>query len=310
MTLSNTKSAPQQLLLVGAPSLFVVLWSTGYISARLGLPYAEAGTFLMMRFALAAIFMAAFVVASRAPLPTSFREWAHCAVVGALVHGLYLYGGFASIQEGLTPTTIAVVVGMQPVITAVLIAPILGEAVNIRQWGGFFLGTVGVVLVIVANFTSIGFGSGAPAVFLSLICVLSISVGTLYQKRFCASVDLRSGTMIQLIMAAVMMWGISSWFETGHVEWTGTFVFALLWSVLVLSVGAYTLLWWLVRRKTATNVVSLFFLMPPVTAVFDWLLFDQRVSLITLMGIVIAVAGIVIVIRYGPQSSSAASRAQ
>ena len=310
MTLSNTKSAPQQLLLVGAPSLFVVLWSTGYISARLGLPYAEAGTFLMMRFALAAIFMAAFVVASRAPLPTSLREWAHCAVVGALVHGLYLYGGFASIQEGLTPTTIAVVVGMQPVITAVLIAPILGEAVNIRQWGGFFLGTVGVVLVIVANFASIGFGSGAPAVFLSLICVLSISVGTLYQKRFCASVDLRSGTMIQLIMAAVMMWGISSWFETGHVEWTGTFVFALLWSVLVLSVGAYTLLWWLVRRKTATNVVSLFFLMPPVTAVFDWLLFDQRVSLITLMGIVIAVAGIVIVIRYGPPPSSATSRAQ
>ena len=134
MTLSNTKSAPQRLLLVGAPSLFVVLWSTGYISARLGLPYAEAGTFLMMRFALAAIFMAAFVVASRAPLPTSFREWAHCAVVGAMVHGLYLYGGFASIQEGLTPTTIAVVVGMQPVITAVLIGPILGEAVNIRQW--------------------------------------------------------------------------------------------------------------------------------------------------------------------------------
>jgi drug/metabolite transporter (DMT)-like permease len=310
VTLSNTKSAPQQLLLVGAPSLFVVLWSTGYISARLGLPYAEAGTFLMMRFALAAIFMAAFVVASRAPLPTSLREWAHCAVVGALVHGLYLYGGFASIQEGLTPTTIAVVVGMQPVITAVLIAPILGEAVNIRQWGGFFLGTVGVVLVIVANFTSIGFGSGAPAVFISLICVLSISVGTLYQKRFCASVDLRSGTMIQLIMAAVMMWGISSWFETGHVEWTGTFVFALLWSVLVLSVGAYTLLWWLVRRKTATNVVSLFFLMPPVTAVFDWLLFDQRVALITLMGIVIAVAGIVIVIRYGPPPSSATSRAQ
>ena len=310
MTLLNTKPIPQQLLLVGAPSLFVVLWSTGYISARLGLPYAEAGTFLMMRFALAAIVMVALVVVSRAPLPASFREWAHCAVVGALVHGLYLYGGFASIQEGLTPTTIAVVVGMQPVITAVLIGPILGEAVNIRQWGGFFLGTVGVVLVIVANFASIGFGSGAPAVFLSLLCVLSISIGTLYQKRFCASVDLRSGTMIQLIMAAVMMWGISSWFETGYVEWTGTFVFALMWSVLVLSVGAYTLLWWLVRRNAATNVVSLFFLMPPVTAVFDWLLFDQRVSLITLMGIAIAVAGIAIVIRYGPQSSSAASPAQ
>ena len=310
MTLSNTKPVPQQLLLVGAPSLFVVLWSTGYISARLGLPYAEAGTFLMMRFALAAIVMVALVVVSRAPLPTSFREWAHCAVVGALVHGLYLYGGFASIQEGLTPTTIAVVVGMQPVITAVLIGPILGEAVNIRQWGGFFLGTVGVVLVIVANFASIGFGSGAPAVFLSLLCVMSISVGTLYQKRFCASVDLRSGTMIQLIMAALMMWGISSWLETGHVEWTGTFVFALMWSVLVLSVGAYTLLWWLVRRKAATNVVSLFFLMPPVTAVFDWLLFEQKVSLITLMGIAIAVAGIAIVIRYGPQPSSAASPTQ
>ena len=310
MTLLNTKPIPQQLLLVGAPSLFVVLWSTGYISARLGLPYAEAGTFLMMRFALAAIVMVVLVVVSRAPLPASFREWAHCAVVGALVHGLYLYGGFASIQEGLTPTTIAVVVGMQPVITAVLIGPILGEAVNIRQWGGFFLGTVGVVLVIVANFASIGFGSGAPAVFLSLLCVLSISVGTLYQKRFCASVDLRSGTMIQLIMAALMMWGISSWLETGHVEWTGTFVFALMWSVLVLSVGAYTLLWWLVRRKAATNVVSLFFLMPPVTAGFDWLLFEQKVSLITMMGIAIAVAGIAIVIRYGPQPSSAASPTQ
>ena len=195
---------------------------------------------------------------------------------------------------------------MQPVITAVLIGPILGEAVNIRQWGGFFLGTVGVVLVIVANFASIGFGSGTPAVLLCLLCVLSISVGTLYQKRFCASVDLRSGTMIQLIVAAVLMWCISSWFETGVVEWTGTFVFALVWSVFVLSVGAYALLWWLVRRKAATNVVSLFFLMPPVTAVFDWLLFDQGLPLITLVGIVIAVAGIAIVIRYGPQSQSVA----
>jgi drug/metabolite transporter (DMT)-like permease len=199
---------------------------------------------------------------------------------------------------------------MQPVITAVLIGPILGETVNIRQWGGFFLGTLGVILVIMPNFVGIGISSGAPAVILSLICVLSISVGTLYQKRFCTSVDLRSGTMIQLIVAALMMWWVSSQFEDGHVEWNGTFVFSLIWLVLVLSVGAYALLWWLVRRKSATNVVSLFFLMPPVTAVFDWLLFDQRVSLITLMGIVIAVAGIVIVIRYGPQSSSAASRAQ
>ena len=310
MILSNTKLDPQQLLLAGAPGLFVVLWSTGYISARLGLPYAEAGTFLMMRFALAAIFMVVLVVASRAPLPTSFREWAHCAVVGALVHGLYLYGGFASIQQGLTPTTIAVVVGMQPIITAVLIGPILGETVNIRQWGGFFLGTVGVVLVIVANFAGIGLGSGAPAVFLSLLCVLSISVGTLYQKKFCTSVDLRSGTMIQLIVAALMMWWVSSQFEDGYVEWNGTFVFALIWLVLVLSVGAYALLWWLVRRKAATNVVSLFFLMPPVTAVFDWLLFDQGLSLIMLMGIVIAVAGIAIVIRYGPQSPSVASSNQ
>ena len=307
MTLFKTNSVTEQLLLAGAPSLFVVLWSTGYIGARLGLPYAEAATFLMMRFALAAAFMVALVVASRAPLPTSLREWIHCAVAGALVHGLYLYGGFASIKAGLTPTTIAVVVGMQPMITAVLIGPILGEAVNIRQWGGFFLGTVGVILVIVANFSSIGFGSGAPAVYLSLLCVVSISVGTLYQKRFCASVDLRSGTMIQLIVAALLMWGISSWFETGYVEWTGTFVFALMWLVFVLSVGAYALLWWLVRRKAATNVVSLFFLMPPVTALFDWLLFDQGLSLITLMGIAIAVAGIAIVIRYGPQSSVALS---
>ena len=116
--------------------------------------------------------------------------------------------------------------------------------------------------------------------------------------------------MIQLIIAAVMMWGISRWFETGHVEWTSTFVFALMWSVFVLSVGAYALLWWLVRRKAATNVVSLFFLMPPVTAVLDWLLFGQQLSLITFLGIAIAVAGIAIVIRYGPESSSSHSTAQ
>ena len=116
--------------------------------------------------------------------------------------------------------------------------------------------------------------------------------------------------MIQLIVAAMLMWCISSWFETGYVEWTGTFVFALMWSVFVLSVGAYALLWWLVRRKAATNVVSLFFLMPPVTALFDWLLFDQGLPLITLIGIVIAVTGIAIVIRYGPQSPSAVSTKQ
>ena len=286
-------ATPANLLFFGAPALFVVLWSTGFIGAKMGLPYAEPATFLAIRFFAVAAILAVVAWLTGAAWPDNHTDKAHIAAVGLLVHGIYLGGIFGGISLGVTAGDSALIVGMQPILTAVLVGPILGETVRARQWIGFVIGTVGVTLVSWRYIDDLD--STLTGVVLCVVAVMGMSLGTIYQKRFCAQMNLLTGSCIQFLAAALFMLLIAVAWESGQVNWTGEFVFALGWLVIVLSLGAMTLLWLLVRAQAATQVASLFFLVPPVTALIAWPLFGETLTLKSVIGMGLVVLGILLV---------------
>jgi len=263
------------------PGLFVVLWSTGFIGAKLGLPYAEPFTFLSLRFLLVLAILLPLCWLSRAPWPN--RQGAgHMAVAGVLMQAGYLGGVFASMHHGMPAGVSALITGLQPVFTAVLGGWLLHERASLRQWSGFGLGLLGVLLVVgdriaVHNLT-------LPAILLSALALASITLGTVWQKRHGGAIDLRSGAAIQFAAAAVVLAPFAFLLETREVRWTGEFVFALAWLVVVLSFGAIFLLLYLIRHGAATRVASLFYLVPPTTALIAWPLFGESYSLLAAAG--------------------------
>lgn len=275
---------------VGVSALFVVLWSTGFIGARLGLPHAEPLTFLTLRYALAAGLLVLVSLAMRAPWPRRLTEVAHFATAGLLVHGVYLGGVFLGISLGVEAGVSALIVGVQPLLTAALAGVLLGERLAPRQWLGLALGLCGVTLVLAGK---VGY---APGTLLgSIACVaalIGITIGTLYQKRFCAGMDLRTGSVVQLTAAGLATAPLAFWFEDMHVQWDVEFVFALLWLVLVLSLGAVSLLYVLIRRGAASQVASLFFLVPPCTALIAWPLFGETLASWALGGMALTALGV------------------
>ena len=276
------------------PFLFVFLWSTGFIGAKLGLPYAEPLSFLLTRYGLVIALMTVIALVTRAPWPQDAAQWLHIGVSGVLVHAVYLGGVFVAIKHGLPAGIAALIVGMQPLLTGLGAGWLLGDRVTARQWTGLALGFAGVALVV-----SRGFGSGAPGPMLipAVVALLGITAGTLYQKRFCASFDLRTGSVIQFVPAALLTAGAVALFEGYRIEWTGEFVFALGWLALVLSVGAISLLNLLIRSGSAVNVASLFYLTPPTTALIAWAVFGERLTWTAATGMVVAVAGVYLVAR-------------
>jgi drug/metabolite transporter (DMT)-like permease len=263
------------------PGLFVVLWSTGFIGAKLGLPYAEPFTFLSLRFLFVLAILLPLCWLSRAPWPN--RQGAgHMAVAGVLMQAGYLGGVFASMHHGMPAGVSALITGLQPVFTAVLGGWLLHERTSLRQWSGFGLGLLGVLLVVgdriaVHNLT-------LPAILLSALALASITLGTVWQKRHGGAIDLRSGAAIQFAAAAVVLAPFAFLLETREVRWTGEFVFALAWLVVVLSFGAIFLLLYLIRHGAATRVASLFYLVPPTTALIAWPLFGESYSLLAAAG--------------------------
>ena len=271
------------------PLLFVVLWSTGFIGARLGLPHTEPLTFLFVRYVAVVVLMLAIALASRAPWPQGWRAWFHIGVAGLLLHGVYLGGVFIAISLGLPAGVAALVVGVQPLLTAIGAGWLLGETVLRRQWLGLLLGLGGVALVVANKLGSV---FGLHAIVPCVIALLAITAGTLYQKRFCPRFDWRSGAVAQFVPTALAT-GLCAWvFETGRMDLTGDMVFALVWLVLVLSVGAVSLLNWLIRQSSAVNIASLFYLVPPCTAVVAWAVFGESFSQLALAGMALVVGGV------------------
>ncbi|WP_342052785.1 MULTISPECIES: DMT family transporter [unclassified Cupriavidus] len=282
------------------PWLFVVLWSTGFIVAKYGLPYAEPMTFLFLRFAGVLVLMVPFVVLARVPLPRTARgaidgvRIGHIAVSGLLLQAGYLGGVWAAIKLGMPAGLSALIVGMQPVLTA-MVATRMGERVRFLQWLGLVLGLVGVGLVVSSKLSTIGLSVTSLA--LAVGALASITAGTLYQKHFCPMFDLRMGAVIQFGASAVACLPFMFAFETREVHWNLALAGALAWSIVALSLGAISLLFLLIRRGAAMRVSSLMYLTPPTTAVMAWLLFGERFSPVAAAGMAVAALGVAFVIR-------------
>ncbi len=271
------------------PLLFVLLWSTGFLGAKFGLPHAAPLAFLLVRYLLVLALMTGLALATRAPWPRDGRQWLHIGVSGLLVHALYLAGVFAAIGAGLPAGITSLVVGMQPLLTATVAGWLLGETIVPRQWLGLALGFVGVTLVLSDK---LGGGFGVEALWPALAALLGITAGTLYQKKFCPHFDWRTGSVAQFLPTAIATGIVVVARDDFRIVWTGEFVFALGWLVLVLSIGAISLLNWLIRRGSAVNVASLFYLTPPTTALLAWLLFDETLTGLALFGMALAVWGV------------------
>lgn len=285
------------LLMASMPLFFVLIWSTGFIVAKFGLPYAPPLTFLLLRFSGVLLALTPIVILLRAPWPVGSIR--HIAVAGILMQAGYLAGVWCGIKLGMPAGLSALIVGLQPVLTA-FAAPLVGERVRGRQWAGLAFGLCGVALVVANKISLIGLSW--QSISLNIFALLSITAGTLYQKRFCPSFDLRTGTIIQFAASFVVVLPFALVLEKldpalTSVQWTPQFIGALLWSVLALSIGAIFLLFALIRKSAATSVSSLMYLTPPTTAVMAWLMFGEIFSLIGIAGMLLAVIGVILVIK-------------
>ncbi len=294
---SATAKPPKPVGLYLVPVLFVWLWSTGFIGAKYGLPYAEPFTLLLIRMLFTLAVLAVLIRVMKAPWP-SWQGVAHTAVTGILVHGCYLGGVYYAIQGGMPAGIISLIVGLQPLVTAVAAVVMLREPVAMRQWLGLSLGLVGIALVL---FEQLGGGDGMAGfplwtLWWAALSLLGISVGTVYQKRHGERTNLLTGTFIQYCAASVLFAIGAFTLETRVVIWDIQLILSMAWLVFGVSIGAILLLMLLIRRGAASQVASLFYLVPPVTALEAYILFDERLGLLAMAGGVISITGVALVV--------------
>lgn len=283
-----------------APPLFIFIWATGYIVAKLAAPHADPLTFLCWRYAGVVALMLALALVARAPWPTR-REMAHLAVAGIGIQALYLAGVWVSIRQGLPAGTASLIVNLQPVLVAAA-APLIGERVAPRQWLGVALGLVGVVLVIWHKLT-LGASFGAP-LLLCLMALLAITGGTLYQKRFVPHFDLRTGQVVQFAAALAVTLPVAWLVEPMRIDWHRDVVIAMAWSVLVLTAGGISLMFHMLRHGRVTAVTSTMYLVPSVTSVMAWLLFGETLGAQAIAGMGVTLLGVYLVVARKPETAA------
>jgi len=271
------------------PWLFVLLWSSGFIWSKLGVPYAEPFTFLTLRYLIVLAVLVPIALITRAPWPQGKTQIAHVAFAGLLIHALYLSGCVYALRLGLPAGIVSLVVSMQPLFTAALAGAMLGERVLPRQWLGLALGFIGTGMVVAHK---MGSGVTLHMTVPAVLALIGITLGTLWQKRHCPAFDLRTSTVVQYAVSLIVTAVLAFTLETREVRWTGEFVFALLWVALVLSIGAITLLNHLIRSGTAVNVAGLFYTVPAVTALMAWAIFGEVLTGLSLVGMVVAILGV------------------
>ena len=286
-----TPRSLDRLAIFAAPGVFLVLWASGFIGAKYGLPYAEPMTFLFYRMVAVVALIGLIVLLTRPAWPDS-AGIRRSAVTGLFVHGCYLGGVFVAIDQKLPAGLVALVVSLQPVLASTLANRLLGEKVLPRQWLGLGLGIVGVYLVVHGHTE----GDATPMAWAAAsFALIGMTIGTVYQKRFGGGIDWRAGFLVQYAASALLFGIAALMFETRVVHWTPQLAFALAWLVFGLSFGAIWLLYFLIKRQAATRVVSLFYLTPPITALMAWAAFDEQLAPLSLVGMAICVVGVAMV---------------
>jgi drug/metabolite transporter (DMT)-like permease len=294
------------------PWVFVLIWATGFVVARLAMPHAPPFKFLAVRFALSAVCYVVWIVLARAAWPMRREQWLHLAVTGALMQAGYLGGVWSAVKAGIGAGTVALLVGLQPVLTALWVTAMSpravagsGHGVSGRQWLGLLLGLAGLALVV---WPKMGNGEVTPAnLTMAIVALLGITVGTLYQKRFVAPCDVRSASAVQMLAGLAICLPLALVFEPEAMTWHRDLVLAMAWSVGVLTLGGSSLLYLLIQRGEATAVTSLLYLVPPCTAVMAWLLFGEIFTLTMMLGMALTVVGVAIVVRDRSAAASASA---
>ncbi len=290
----ETDAAPVWLTFV--PVVFVLLWATGFIGSRLSAPFAEPLSFLSIRFAIVAAILAVAASIMGAQWPGR-RTTVHCLITGALMHGGYLGFVFWSIWKGMPAGVSALIVGLQPLATALLAGLMLGERITARHWAGLLIGLAGVVLVVWPRFTLDSVGITPSTLGANILAMLSITIGSIYQKRFMRNVDLRTGNAWQFLGAAIVTGLVALVTESYQITWNGQVVFAMVWLVFVLSIGAISMLYIMIRHGEISRVTTLFYLVPGVTAVIAWFLFDEQLLPIQMIGLLVCAGAVMLATR-------------
>jgi drug/metabolite transporter (DMT)-like permease len=280
------------------PGVFVLIWSTGFIVARFAMPNAPTFTFLSIRYALSVVCFGLWIGAARAAWPVGRTQWMHLAVTGVLMHAAYLGGVWAAVKAGIGAGTVALLVGLQPVLTALWLSAVSTSgrthAVTPRQWAGLGLGLAGLTLVV---WRKLGAGEiTAWNLGLAIVALIGITAGTLYQKRFVSPCDVRTANTVQLLAALIVSLPLALW-ESEAIRWNATLLIAMAWSVVGLTLGGSSLLYLLIQRGAATRVTSLLYLVPPTTALMAWAIFDEVLTVPMLLGMALTAVGVALVVR-------------
>ena len=276
------------------PALFVLIWSTGFIVARYGMPHSPPMKFLLVRYALSMACFLPWIFFAKVKWPTNRTQWIHLAITGVFMHAGYLGGVWAAVKAGMGSGLSALIVGLQPVLTALWLSSMGGQIAR-RQWLGLVLGFVGLVMVVSRKFEQGGEADWVNMAF-AIGALFSITIGTLYQKRFVAPCDVRTASVVQL-MAATLVTLPLALMETETIHWSSGLAGAMAWSVLVLTLGGSSLLYLLIQRGAAASVTSLMYLVPPSTALLAWLLFSEPITVVTIAGTLLTAFGVSLVVR-------------
>lgn len=282
------------------PAAFVLLWSTGWIVARLAAEDAEPLTFLLYRYAGAATCIGIFALLARAEWPRTGMDWVHAFVSGIFIHAFYLAGIWWAVAHGVPASISALMASLQPILSALLAPYVLGERIRALQWLGVTLGFAGLVLVLTPKLLAIDPGQMGTTLWplgINVLGMISLTVGTFYQKRFVRTGDLRTVTMLQFVASFAVTLPMALLFENMRVTWTPETVVALVWSVVAVSIVSIALLLFLIRNGDVSRSAQLVYLVPPAAAIQAWLLFGERLSAVQLGGMMVTALGVALAVR-------------
>jgi drug/metabolite transporter (DMT)-like permease len=293
-----SSSSPSRLLLI-APWVFVFLWSTGWIAARAVAPYADALTFLSVRYTLAALALAIIALIWRAPWPRTGRDIGHALVAGVLIHAIYLGGVWWAVGHGVPAGISGVIAASQPILTALLAPALIGERITARQWAGFTIGFFGILLVLQPKLASLQASELQPIVFALIVNgvgMISVTLGTFYQKKYLPTADLRTSTCVQYIGAAAATLPVALMTENMRLEWNLQTIATMTWSVFALSICSVALLFLLIRNGAVSRAATLIYLVPPTVAFIAWVLFGEQLVMIQILGMAITAGGVALAV--------------
>lgn len=288
---SHASSSAMALWFASMPALFVIFWSTGFVAGKLGLASAAPFTMLLIRFVIVVVLLTIVALVMRAPWPRR-QDLLTISIGGIFVHAGYLGATFAALSLGVEAGVSSLMAGLQPLLTAVLAAPFLGEHTTGRQWAGLFIGLAGTALVV---WNKLGLGLGTPiGMFFAFMSAVFMTSGTLWQKKFGGRMDLRTGSVVQFVASSIVILPLAAMEDFRH-TWTPELIISMAWLCVVLSVGTITLLFILIRRGAAATVASLFFLVPPTTALMAYFLFHETLGPVSFAGMALVVVAVAMV---------------